>query len=151
MGATELDFLPASNAFAASCRKSTKLHHTTAKQDTQLPSSWTPTSARSSGQSSQSLSSCCDARRHSTWSLEDGIGGELLARQRRPLGCALGSSISQKLAPSSILASSLSLSFCDDESCGFGSAGELWVAYGIRSSGVRGNDLVDRGKTEEES
>jgi len=116
--AAELDFWPPANPFPThgGCyEQSTKL---------QLPSSWTPTSTMaSSGQSSQWLRSSCGAEGHYARPLEDSLSSEFLARQRRPLGCGLGSSICPRTTRSSILASSLSLSFCD-ETGGLASADE---------------------------
>jgi len=146
--AAELDFWPPENPFPAHCGhngQSTKL---------QLRSSWTSTStAASAEQSSQSLSSSCGAERYRAQPFEDSFGSELLAQQRRPLGCGLGSSISPKAARGSILASSLSFSFGDDETGGLASADDGWAviraiirgsapACGLQPSCVRNYGLV---------
>jgi len=105
---------------------STELRHATATQNTQLLSSWTLPSIVAC--STHSLSSSCAAERHRARLLEDSLSSKPPARQRRPLGCGFGSSISSKGAYSSILASALSLSYRNEENGGLASADEVWKA-----------------------
>jgi len=120
---------PPEKPFPTQCghyEESTELRHSKATQSTQPLSSWTLPSTVVC--SRQSLSSSYGAGRQRARPLEDTLSSELPARQRRPLGCGLGSSISTKAAHSSILASSLSLSYCDKENGGLASADEVWNA-----------------------